>query len=122
MMLKITLLVILACLTNVAISNEQKGAVCLGENLAKSSSEHSERLYLKVGDSQSIYFVRPYTVPVIVAKNLDLNKDHIVYVYFDDAVVASWKLNFLNLKTQSVRIWRAPGTWRMEAIEISLCK
>lgn len=121
-MLKIILLVIFASLTNVAISNEQKGTVCLGKNLAKSSSEHSDRLFLKIDDSQGIYFSRPYNGPIKVVKNLDINKDYIVYVYFDNEVVQSWKLNFSGLKTESVLIWRAAGSWRMEAVEASLCK
>jgi len=118
----VILLFMLACLTNVAISNELKGTVCLGKNLAKSSGEHSTRLYLKVGNSKNIYFMRPYNGPEAVVKNLDINKDHMVYVYFDNRIVQSWELNFSNLKTASVLIWRASGSWRMEPNEASSCK
>ena len=121
-MLKVLLLIILVLFLDTAQSSELKGMICLGKNLAKPLSEHSERLYLKVNDSPNIYFVRPYSEPKIIALNLDIQKDHIVKVYFDNKVVQSWKLNFLKLKTNSVLIWRATGSWRMEPNDASSCK
>ena len=90
------------------------------EDLAKPSSEHTDRLYLKINDSEKLYFNRPYKGPVL--ENLNLNKDHIVKVYFDDQIVISWILSYSKLKTQSVIIWRSAGSWRMEAVEESKCK
>lgn len=121
-MFRILLLIILVTSTKIALSNEQKGTVCLGENLAKPAIEHSDRLFLKIDNSPNIYFEYPYIGPGAVLINLDLNKDHKVYVYFDNQVVESWKLNFSKLETDSVLIWRASGSWRMEPNEASSCK
>lgn len=95
------------------------GSVCFGENLAKPFEEHSDRLYLKIDDSSPLYFNRPQTGPVL--NNLDLNVTHQVKVYFDDKLVSSWKLDFKELNTRSVLIWRAAGSWRMEPVEESVC-
>ncbi len=108
--------------SDIALSNELKGTVCLGKNLAKVSSEHTERLYLKIGDSPKIYFIRPYSGKRVIAKNLDIRKEHAIKIFFDDQIVQSWKLNFLKLKTDSVLIWRASGSWRMEPNKASSCK
>jgi hypothetical protein len=121
-MSRIALLCLLMSLTNIASSNEMNGTVCLGKNLALPYDEHTDRLYLKIDDSPRIYFVRPYIGPRVVAQNLDIHKDHMVKVYFDNQEVQSWKLNFSKLKTKKVLVWRASGAWRMEANEVSSCK
>jgi hypothetical protein len=108
--------------TYVALANEQTGTVCLGKNLAKPISEHTSRLFLKIDNSPKLYFKKPYIEPATVLRNLDLKKKHKVNVYFDNKVVESWTLNFSKLKTKSVLIWRAPGSWRMEPNEASSCK
>lgn len=107
--------------THNVFSSEQMGTVCLGKNLSKVSSEHSDRLYIKIGDSSRIYFLRPYSGPGIVLKNLDIKKDFSVSIFFDDEVTQSWKLNFSKLKTESVLIWRSAGSWRMEPNKVSTC-
>ena len=120
-MLKISLLIFLMSLTTFSFSDDRKGTVCLGKNLAKPLSEHSNRLYLTVNNSKKIYFLRPYRGPKMVFNNLDLSKVHTINIYFDDKITQSWKLNFSKLKTNSVLIWRAPGSWRMESNEASSC-
>ena len=102
--------------------SEVKGTVCLGKNLSIVISEHSKRLYLTVSESDKIFFRRPFLQPVISVQNLALNKDHLVKVYFDGKVVRSWGLNFSELNASTVVIWRSKGAWRMEPIEVSLCK
>ncbi len=121
-MLRAALLVMLVSCINVTASAESQGTVCLGKNLAKTMSEHSDRLYLKIDDSQNIVFARPYDGPIVVVQGLDLSKEHMVYVYFDNQIVQSWRLNFSKLKTDSVLIWRAAGSWRMEPNVASSCK
>jgi hypothetical protein len=121
-MFRIALLITLTSLTNIASSTEVNGTVCLGENLAKPLDEHSDRLYLKIDDSPRIYFARPYRGPRVVAQNLNIQKDHMVQVYFDNQLVRSWKLNFSKMKTGSVVVWRASGSWRMEPNEVTSCK
>ena len=121
-MFRLLFLIILALFSNIALSSELKGTVCLGINLAKPASEHSERLYLKINNSPNIYFVEPYSEPRIIAQNLDIQKDHTVKVYFDNKVVQSWKLNFSKQKANSVLIWRAVGSWRMDPNDASSCK
>ena len=101
-------------------ANDNVGKVCFGNNLAKPSSEHTDRLYLKINDSEKLYFNRLHKGPVL--ENLDLNIDHIVKVYFDDQIVISWILSYSKLKTQSVIIWRYAGSWRMEPVEETKCK
>jgi hypothetical protein len=96
-------------------ANDEGGKVYFGKNLAKPASEYTDRLYLKIDDSEKLYFNRKHKGPVL--ENLDLNKDHIVKVYFDDKIGRSWKLNFSKLKTKSVVIWRSAGSWRMEPLE-----
>jgi len=118
-MKKYTLLLLILFSTSVS-ANDNIGKVCFGKNLAKPSSEHTDRLYLKIDDSEKLYFNRQHTSPVL--DNLDINTDHIVKVYFDDQVSISWKLNFSKLNTQSVIIWRSAGSWRMEPAEVSTCK
>lgn len=98
------------------------GTVCLGQNLAKPAAEHTKRLYLKVNNSEKIFFNEPYTGPQFVARGLDTSTLHTISVYFDDAIIRSWKLDFTQLKTTSVLIWRAAGSWRMEANDAALCK
>jgi hypothetical protein len=101
-------------------ANDNIGKVCFGKNLAKPFSEHTDRLYLKIDDSDKLYFNRQHSGPVI--DNLYINTDHIVKVYFDDQVCKSWILNFSKLNTQRVIIWRSAGSWRMEPAEGSICK
>jgi hypothetical protein len=120
--LRATLFILLVCFINIVSSAELKGTVCLGKNLAKSLSEHSDRLYLKIDNSEKFTFERPYSGPTVVMDNLALNKDYMVYVYFDDEIVQSWELNFSKLQTESVLIWRAAGSWRMESNQASSCK
>ncbi|WP_027362399.1 hypothetical protein [Desulfospira joergensenii] len=93
-------------------ANDNVGKVYFGENLAKTLSEHTDRLYLKIDDSENLYFNRQHSGPVI--GNLNIHTDHMVKVYFDDQICESWKLNFSKLKTQAVIIRRLPGSWRME--------
>ena len=76
------------------------GKVCFGKNLAKPTGEHTDSLYLKIDDSEKLFFNRKYDGPVI--SDLDLKSDHLVKVYFDDEMGMSWKLNFQKLNTQSV--------------------
>jgi hypothetical protein len=122
--LRVLLLIIMVQVLgfDIALSSELKGTICLGKNLAKTASEHSDRLYLKVNNSLNIYFVVPYIEPKIIAQNLDVQRDHTVKVYFDNRVVQSWKLNFFKKKANSVLIWRAAGSWRMEPNDASSCK
>ena len=97
------------------LAAENGGKVFFGKNLAKPASEHTDRLYLKINDSKILYFNRKHKGPVL--ENLNLNKDHIVKVYFDDEIGGSWILNFSKLKSTSVIIWRSAGSWRMEPLE-----
>ena len=97
------------------IANDNVGKVFFGENLAIPLSEHTDRLYIKINDSEKLYFNRKHEGPVL--ENLDLSKDHMVKVYFDDKIAQSWILNFSKLKTQSVIIWRSAGSWRMDPSE-----
>jgi archaellum component FlaG (FlaF/FlaG flagellin family) len=116
------LFIIVVNFTSAAWSAEVKGVVCLGKNLAKSLDEHSDRLHLKVDDSHKIVFKHPYSGPTVVADNLDLDQDHEIAVYFDGRIVQSWRLNFSVLNTESVLIWRASGSWRMEPNRVSECR
>ena len=110
------ILLILLFSTSV-FADENGGKVFFGENLAKPYSEHTDRIYLKIDDSEKLYFNRKQEGPVL--ENLSLNKDHMVKVYFDDKLARSWILNFSKLKTKSVVIWRSAGAWRMDALEES---
>ena len=98
-----------------ALAGDLGGRVFFGKNLAKPASEHTDRLYIKIDDSDKLYFNGKHDGPVL--ENLDLNDDHIVKVYFDDEVGQSWTLNFSELGTQSVVIWRSASAWRMEPIK-----
>ncbi len=122
--LKLLLIALSLCAigrTCLAWAEDATGFVCLGRNLAKVSTERSERLYLRVDDSPKIYFADPYEGPRIVVRDFDVNTDHLVKVYFDDEVVQSWKFSFDRLKTRAVLLWRSAGAWRMEAIEVGSC-
>ena len=105
----------LILLTTPVDANEHFGKIYFGKNLAKPLSEHTDRLYLTVDDSEKLYFDRTHPGPV--ATNLDVNADHMVNVYFDGKITQSWILNFGKLKTHSVVIWRSSGSWRMEPLE-----
>lgn len=96
-------------------------AVCLGKNLSVALSEHSDRLYLRIGDSPRIYFYKPEKPPRIVAKGLDPDKRYLVRVYYDDRVVVSWYLDFRKLDAKMATIWRSPGAWRMDAGKSGKC-
>jgi hypothetical protein len=118
-MIKHMLLLFLLFSTSAAASDEL-GKVCFGKNLAKPHSEHTDRVYLRIDDSNKLYFNRPNDGPVLAS--LDINKNHMVKVYFDDQLVRSWPLNFSKLGSRSVIIWRSAGSWRMEPVEESKCK
>jgi hypothetical protein len=107
--------IIVLMLSISALASDNGGSVFFGKNLAKPASEHSDRLYLRIDDSEKLYFNRKCDGPVL--ENLDLNDDHIVKVYFDDEVGQSWTLNFSRLEARSVVIWRSAGAWRMEPIQ-----
>lgn len=119
---KAALIMLLLVAADVAIAKEMTGTVCLGVNLAKSASEHSEQLYLRVNDSPNIYFAHPYSGPKIVAQNLDINSNHTIKVYFNKTLAQSWLLNFSKLEANSVLIWRSSGAWHMEVNESSSCQ
>jgi hypothetical protein len=93
-------------------AHDTAGQVFFGQNLAKAFCEHTDRVYLKIDDSEKLYFNRDHDGPVV--DNLNPKVDHVVTVYFDDQVAQSWIFNFAELKTQRVVIWRAAGAWRME--------
>jgi hypothetical protein len=57
-----------------------------------------------------------------VVAGLDLASTHTVYVYFDDEVVQSWRLDFEALHSHAAHVWRAAGSWRMEAIDPASCR
>jgi hypothetical protein len=103
-----------------SLANDYSGEVFFGKNLAKPASEHTDRLYLRIDDSKIQYFNRKHEGPVF--ENLDLEKDYIVKVYFDDELCCSWIMNFSKMKTKSVIIWRSAGSWRMEPFEKSHSK
>ena len=108
-------------ISTLAHSTEQTGTVCLGSNYAKPLAEHTKRLYLKVNDSSKIYFLESNQPPRIVIEGLTLGSTHTVYVYFDNKLRESWKLNFGKLGSHAALIWRAGGSWRMEPIDPTSC-
>ena len=112
--MKQIILVLLLFSTSV-MAGENTGNVFFGKNLAKPLVEHTDRIYLKIDNSEKLYFNREHGGPVL--EKLDLNRDYVVKVFFDDKVAQSWILNFSKLKTDSVIIWRAAGSWRMETFE-----
>ena len=113
-MIKQIIFVLLLFSTSV-LANDNTGRVFFGGNFAKPLDEHTHRLYLRINDSEKLYFNRKHEGPV--SEHLDLKKDHVIKVYFDDKIAQSWILNFSKLKTQSVVIWRSSGSWRMEKFE-----
>ncbi len=117
---RIIIVLLMLSTASLSLANDNGGKVFFGKNLAKPASEYTDRLYLKINDSEKLYFNRKHDGPVL--ENLDLNKDHMVKVYFDDEIGSSWILNFSKLKTKSVIIWRSAGSWRMEPIEKSHSK
>jgi hypothetical protein len=114
------LLLLFLLLSSSAVANDRVGKVCFGKNLAKPLSEHTDRVYLKIDDSDKLYFNRPHNGPVLAG--LDINKNHTVKVYFDNQLVRSWPLNFSEQGSHSVIIWRSAGSWRMEPSDESKCK
>ena len=114
------MLLLWVLLTSPVLASDVSGKVCFGKNLAKPHSEHTDRLYIKIDDSEKLYFNQPHKGPVL--DNLDLKTDHMAKVYFDDQLALSWKFNFEKLNTRAVVIWRAAGSWRMEPVEGSICK
>ena len=121
-MIRISILILLLNVSMNALSEEPGGSVCLGKNLSIVASDHSDRLYITVGDSPRIYFDRASDGPKLVVQHLDLDKSHVIKVHFDGEVVESWKLNFATLATDTVLVWRAKGSWRMEPIRLEQCE
>jgi hypothetical protein len=101
-------------------ANDFSGKICFGHNLAKPYIEHTDSLYLRIDGSQKLYFNKVREGPVL--DDLDLDMDHVVSVYVDGELGVSWRLNFRQLKTGTVLIWRSAGSWRMEPIQASQCK
>jgi hypothetical protein len=115
-------LLLLLFISPTIFAHSTKGTMCLDRNLAKPFEEKTNRLYLKINDSEKIYFIRPYIGPRIIATNLDLELDHSVKVYFDDQVVVSWKVNFTKLDTTGINIWRSGGAWHADPIDPQKCE
>src|SRR5688500_20363301 len=68
------------CLASTASAEAAKGSVCLGLNLAKVSTERSQRLQVRVNDSALFTFTEPYGGPRLAVAGLDLDKSHRVRV------------------------------------------
>lgn len=111
------LIFILILFSTSVLANDNTGRLFFGKNLAKPLDEHTDRIYLKIDDSEKLYFNRKHEGPIL--ENLDCNQDHIVKVYYNDKIAQSWILNFSKLKTHNVIIWRSSGSWRMETLEDS---
>ncbi len=114
------LLILLTLFSAAIMAANNEGTVCFGQNYAKPFDEHTDRLYLKINDSEKLYFNDLLEKPV--QKNLDINRNHLVKVYFDNQIASTWILNFAKLNTQSVVIWRAAGSWRMDPVDRSICR
>lgn len=122
-MIKITLyrsFIILLFISTIVLANNNVGKICFGKNLAKSLDEHTDKLYLKVDNSDKLFFNHPHEEAVL--NNLDITKNHIVKVYFDDQLCESWILNFSKLKTQNIIIWRSAGSWHTQSVSTSVCR
>jgi hypothetical protein len=104
---------------------EDGGSVCLGPFLGKAASEYepSTQPYVTIGDSGPFHFEqRPGNQsPVLIIEGLALEKTHTVKVHFKGKIVESWGLNFEKVGSNSVRIWRSAGAWRMDPIKDSAC-
>lgn len=120
-MTRIALTLLLLGISMHARSGDGPGLVCLGSNLAKPADEHTKRLFLRIGDSEKIYFLASYDPPKVVASGLNPDAVHTVEVYFDGVRVQSWPLDFKALGARGALIWRGPGAWRMEAIDPKAC-
>ena len=120
-MVKLICIMLCIFIPQITLANEQKGNVCLGENLSKVASEHTKRLHLTINNSAKIYFPKPYRSPRLISQNLELNDTHTINVYFDEHIVQSWNLDLRNYQYNSVLIWRAAGAWRMYQIDPSNC-
>lgn len=115
--MKYILFVWLLSVSSFTYSAEVLGKVCFG----KASSEYSDLLRIQIGQSEKIAFNQKLKRPFLALSGLDLNKTHMVKVYFDDKVGMSWPLNFNKLNTHTVLIWRAAGSWRMEVVGDEAC-
>lgn len=99
---------------------ENAGKVCFGKNNAKIAHEHTDSLFITVGDSRKLFFNQKYVGAALY--NLNLDQDHLVQIYLDGAKSTSWVLNFNDLKTDAVIITRSAGAWRMDPITADECK
>jgi hypothetical protein len=117
--MKMHLLLLFLLFSTSAVAGGKLGTVCFGKNLAKPYSEHTDRIYIKIDNSDMLYFNRPSEGAVLTG--LDINKNHMVKVYFDNQLVRSWPLSFSDLGSYSVIIWRSSGSWRMEPSDESKC-
>lgn len=113
------LTIIFILISSAAIADENYGKVCFGRNLAKPANEHLKSLYLTIGNSGKLFFNNKYDQPIL--DKLDLTKEHNVKVFLEGKVVASWVLNYSDLKSNTALIWRSPGAWRMEKAPNNLC-
>lgn len=77
------------------------------------AAEHSERLYIIVGDSSPIHFKQAKKSARVVLEGLRLSETYPVKVFFDDKVVKSWTLNFSELGSNKATIWRSKGSFHM---------
>ena len=104
------------------LAEENTGFVCFGQNLAKISSEHTNRLYLRIDESDKLFFNDPNLRGKTIVRGLDLKSEHRVKVFFDDTLAHSFNFNFSELGSTGVEIWRSAGAWRTKPVKGGQCE
>lgn len=91
------------------------GLVCAGPNLSPVLT--NQKIFVKVGGLSAT----PLDKWQLVAKDLDLSKNHRVVIYADATPLESWFLNFKKLDANFVIVWKAYGSWKMQAVKGETC-
>lgn len=98
--------------------NAAKGAICLGPDLSP-APRPKQSVFVQIEGRQSIdFYEKMYK---IAYDDLDLNKVYIIKWVYQGKPFVSWKVDFRKLNTNMVMVWKAYGTWKMEAIDDGRC-
>ena len=100
---------------------QEEGKVCLGPFLSKVWYEPSTRPYLTIGKHGPFRFEQGSQSSQLI-KGLNLKETYKVKVHFKGEVVSSWNINFDKAGSNTVRIWRSAGAWRMEPVKDGACE
>ncbi len=97
------------------------GAICIGPDLSKIASlDDGLDNFIQIDQFKKVNFHQAFEK--IAFENLDLGKSHRVKLLKGKKVIHSFKINFMEMKTNFILVWKAAGAWKAIPISGETCK